>query len=130
MATFLTTDWFNNVDTLTQEIGELNAPPALATLNLNMFVSDAPEGDVEMSYQGGKICKGFSDDAQTKLSLDAQTLKAAFLEFDMNAAMQAFMTGQIKVEGDMSQLMALQTSKPSTEQKTLFKNILAMTEKA
>lgn len=46
----------------------------------------------------------------------------------MTAAMQAFMTGKIKVQGDMSQLMTLQTAKPSQEQKALFKEILAHTE--
>ena len=44
----------------------------------------------------------------------------------MAAAMQAFMTGKIKVQGDMSQLMALQTVSRQ-EQKDLFKNILAQT---
>ena len=60
--------------------------------------------------------------------MDAETLRKVFLEFDMAAAMQAFMTGKIKVQGDMSQLMALQTAKPSVEQKELFKKIYAMTE--
>jgi len=41
--------------------------------------------------------------------------------------MQAFMTGKIKVQGDMSQLMALQTARPSQEQKTLYKEILQHT---
>lgn len=59
--------------------------------------------------------------------MDAETLRKVFLEFDMAAAMQAFMTGKIKVQGDMSQLMALQTAKPSQKQKTLFKKVLEQT---
>ena len=59
--------------------------------------------------------------------MDAETLRKVFLEFDLTAAMQAFMTGKIKVQGDMSQLMALQTAKPSTEQKSLYKQILQQT---
>jgi len=39
----------------------------------------------------------------------------------------ADMTGKIKVQGDMSQLMALQTAKPSQEQKDLFKKVLENT---
>ena len=57
--------------------------------------------------------------------MDAETLRKVFLEFDMAAAMQAFMTGKIKVQGDMSQLMALQTAKPSQEQKICSKSIRA-----
>ena len=58
--------------------------------------------------------------------MDAETLRKVFLEFDMAAAMQAFMTGKIKVQGDI-QLMALQTAKPSQEQKDLFKKVLEHT---
>jgi putative sterol carrier protein len=32
-----------------------------------------------------------------------------FIKGDQQAAMQAFMSGQIKVEGDMSKLMAMQS---------------------
>jgi putative sterol carrier protein len=45
----------------------------------------------------------------------------------MAAAMQAFMTGTSKVQGDMSQLMAVQTATPSQEQNDLFKKVLAQT---
>ena len=45
----------------------------------------------------------------------------------MNEIMGAFMSGKIRVEGDMSQLMALQTARPSDEQKALFKDIKSMT---
>ena len=68
-----------------------------------------------------------SDNAKTTLNMDGETLRKVFLEFDMAAAMQAFMTGKIKVQGDMSQLMALQTAKPSQEQKDLFKKVLEQT---
>ena len=57
--------------------------------------------------------------------MDAETLRKVFLEFDMAAAMQAFMTGKIKVQGDMSQLMALQTAKPSQEQKIYSRKYLS-----
>jgi putative sterol carrier protein len=42
--------------------------------------------------------------------------------------MQGFMSGQIKVEGDMSKLMAMQTARPSDKQKELLKEISAITE--
>ena len=38
------------------------------------------------------------------------------------------MSGKIRVEGDMSQLMTLQTAKPSSEQAALFDKIKAVTE--
>ena len=84
-------------------------------------------GNTELSLDGGKIQKGLADNAKTTLNLDEDTLRKVFLEFDLTAAMQAFMTGKIKVQGDMSQLMALQTARPSQEQKTLYKEILQHT---
>lgn len=128
MPAFLTTEWFDTVAQLTQQAGDLNLPPALAGLALNMNVTGTPAGDVEMALAGGKIQRGLSSDAKTTLTMDGDTLRKVFLEFDMAAAMQAFMTGKIKVQGDMSQLMALQTARPSQEQKDLFKNVLSMTE--
>ena len=126
MPAFLTDDWFANVEKLTTEAGDLNLPPALANLALNLVVTGG-EGTTELALDSGKIVKGSSANAKTTLNLDSDTLRKVFLEFDMSAAMQAFMTGKIKVQGDMSQLMALQTAKPSQEQKDLFKKVLEQT---
>ena len=126
MPAFVTDDWFSNVETLTAQAGDLNLSPALANLAINLVVADA-SGNTELSLEGGAIKKGLSSNAKTTLNMDGETLRKVFLEFDMAAAMQAFMTGKIKVQGDMSQLMALQTAKPSQEQKDLFKKVLEQT---
>lgn len=128
MAKFLTDEWFSEVDRLTNDAGDLNLPPALADMILNINVANTSGDDTQVSLVGGRITKGANDDAQTTLNLDADVLKKVFLEYDMSAAMEAFMTGKIRVDGDMSKLMALQTAQPSAEQKSLFKNILAMTQ--
>lgn len=127
MPAFLTDDWFATVEQLTADAGELNLPPALANLAINLVVTNTDGSNTELALEGGKIQKGLSEHAKTTLNMDAETLRKVFLEFDMAAAMQAFMTGKIKVQGDMSQLMALQTAQPSKEQKTLFKTILEHT---
>ncbi|MEC7121085.1 MAG: SCP2 sterol-binding domain-containing protein [Pseudomonadota bacterium] len=128
MPAFLSNDWFDTVEKMTADAGDLNLPPALAGLALNMNVTGTDAGDVEMALASGKIQRGHAADAKTTLTMDADTLRKVFLEFDMAAAMQAFMTGKIKVAGDMSQLMALQTARPSQEQKDLFKQVLSVTE--
>ena len=128
MPAFLSNEWFDKVDSLTAEAGDLNLPPSLAGMALNMTVTESGKDDVNLSLDGGKIQKGLSSNAKTTLSMDEDTLRKVFLEFDMAAAMQAFMTGKIKVQGDMSQLMALQTARPSDEQKALFQRVLDMSE--
>lgn len=127
MAKFLSQDWFNQVNDLTNKAGDLHLPPAIKNLSINLNVMQGNE-TVSASFYDGIIHQGTKDGALTTLSLDADTLKAVFLERDINRAMQAFMEGKIRVDGDMGQLMAIQTAKPSDEQKQLFKDILAITE--
>lgn len=122
MAVFLTDAWFDEVSQLGNEAGELNLPPALANMVINLKVSDA-EQDIEANFSDGLLHKGLNDSATTTLLLDRNTLQSIITDFDMNEIMGAFMGGKIRVEGDMSQLMALQTARPSTEQKELFKRI-------
>lgn len=122
MAVFLTDAWFDEVSQLGNEAGELNLPPALANMVINLKVSDA-ERDIEANFSDGLLHKGLNDSATTTLLLDRNTLQSIITDFDMNEIMGAFMGGKIRVEGDMSQLMALQTARPSTEQKELFKRI-------
>lgn len=126
MTAFLSDAWFAQVAELTAAAGDLNLPPALASIVLNMVVTGTENGNVEMAINGGKLEKGLNPSASTKLTLNSDVLKKVFLEFDMSAAMQAFMSGQIKAEGDMTKLMALQTARPSAEQKALFAKVLAI----
>ncbi|MGH8492586.1 MAG: SCP2 sterol-binding domain-containing protein [Moraxellaceae bacterium] len=128
MAAFLSDAWFDKVSELTAAAGNLNVPANLAALALNVTVSGTPAGNVDMCLNGGNFEKGHSAAAPTKLSMPADLLRKIFLEGDQAAGMQGFMSGQIKVEGDMSKLMAMQTARPSEEQKGLLKQILAMTE--
>lgn len=127
MPVFLTEEWFAQVEKLTAEAGDLNLSPALQNLVVNLIVSDSDTGVNELSLASGKLHKGLSEQARTTLTMNAETLRKVFLEFDMTAAMQGFMVGKIKVQGDMSQLMVLQTAKPSTVQKELFHSILKHT---
>ena len=117
MAQFLTPAWFDKVEELTAAAGDLEVPPALANTALNLTVADTPDGAVDLSLANGRIQRGRADSAQTTITLDADTLRKVFLEFDTAAAMQAFMSGKIKV-----------TARPSQKQKDLFKQILGMTE--
>ena len=116
MAVFLSDEWFNEVDRLTAEAGDLNLPPTLANSKLNLNVTNTANGDVSASLQNGILKKGATD-ASTTINIDEQTLIAIALKGDMNEAMNAFMSGKIRIDGDMGQVMALQTAKPSVEQK-------------
>ena len=83
-------------------------------------------GDTNDCIPVRRLVRQSSRNASTTLTMPGDVLRKVFLEFDMNAAMQAFMSGQIKAAGDMTKLMALQTARPSAEQKALFQQVLAI----
>ena len=68
MAAFLTDDWFATVEKLTAEAGDLNLPPALAGLAINLVVSDA-SGDTELALD-------ILQDILKKLSLDIKNIES------------------------------------------------------
>ncbi|MFP5327706.1 MAG: SCP2 sterol-binding domain-containing protein, partial [Acidimicrobiia bacterium] len=115
---FLSDDWFDAVQGLRDEAPE--PPAAMKDLTLNVVVKGGPDGDREVHLSGGQFERGFAGGAPTKLTVPYDVAKSLFVEGNPQVAMQAFMSGQIKVEGDMSKLMAMQAggmAAPSPEQK-------------
>lgn len=128
MAKFLSEEWFREVEKLAEIAGDLEIPPTLQSLSLNITVTGAGDSDALISLNGGRLEKGHTTNASTKIILPADLARRLFIEGDQSAGMQGFMSGQIKIEGDMSKLMAMQTAQPSQKQRDLQKQILAITE--
>ena len=119
---FLSDDWFDAV-------GALQAPPtppAMEGVVINMVVTQEG-GDIEAHLGDGKIQKGLADDAATTLTVPYDTAKALFVKRDQQAAMQAFMSGQIKVTGDMTKIMAMGQATPTPEAEAFGQAILELT---
>lgn len=126
--TFLSDGWFDAVEKIRAEIGEIEVPAAMKDLQLNIVVTGGPDGDKEIHLDSGNFEKGLVDGASTKLTVPYDTAKGMFVEGNQQAAMQAFMSGQIKVEGDMSKLMAMQSGgQPSAQQAELQGKIREIT---
>ena len=62
------------------------------------------------------------------MTLDYATAKAIFVEGNPQAGMQAFMAGKVKVQGDMSKLMAMQQTTPDPVAAEIQKRIQEITE--
>jgi len=123
---FLSDDWFDAVEGLRDEQPE--APTALKDLVINIVVAGGPDGDREIHMAGGQFERGLADGAPTKLTVPFDVAKAMFIDGNQQAGMQAFMSGQIKVEGDMSRLMAMQAAGgPTPEQVAFQEKIKALT---
>ena len=62
------------------------------------------------------------------VTVDYETAKTILVEGNPQAGMQAFMGGKIKVQGDMTKLMAMQTVTPDPAAKAIADRINAITD--
>ena len=78
---------------------------------MNMEVDNG--GDIIKFHMGSKdgatlFGKGHLDGGDVTLSTDMDTARKVFVEADQQAGMQAFMSGKVKVQGDMMKMMSAQ----------------------
>ncbi len=126
---FLSDGWFDEVKKITDAAGDLEIPDAIKDIKINLVVRDAPDGTIDAHIAGGSFGKGALPDASTTLKLGYELAGKLFIEQDQNAGMQAFMSGQIQVEGDMSKMMAMQSGGgPTEKQKKVQEQIKSMTD--
>lgn len=120
---FLSAEWFTAVEAL--PVPEV--PAAAQQIAMNVVVSGMAEGDVELHLDEGRLVRGLQDGAATTVTVPYTVARALFIKQDQQAAMQAFMSGHIKVSGDITKLMALSQVTPTPEQQAYAASILALT---
>jgi hypothetical protein len=100
---------------------EGKVPPVTQSIRINQVVTDVPFGEGTIhSYldtsSGDVVMElGELDEPDATVTTDYATAKAIFVDGDQAVAMQSFMAGKVKVQGDMMKLMAMQTALPSDE---------------
>jgi len=103
-------------------------------VRMNQVITDVPFGpgtlEAHMDTSSGELemDTGHIENADVKVTLDYETAKAIFVEGNPQAGMQAFMAGKIKVEGDMTKLMAMQAGPPDPSAAEVSKKIQDITE--
>jgi hypothetical protein len=112
---FLSDEWFAIVEKLVEEHGA--DAPAHANIVMNLTVTDTPFGDERHMHMGARDGRGHwgighATDADVTLTTDYTTAKEVFVANNPQAGMQAFMSGKVKVQGDMAKLMAAQAGGP------------------
>ncbi len=75
----------------------------------------------------GLFARGHRDGAPTSLALSVDLARKIFIDGDAAAGVQAFLAGDMKADGDLKSLVAMQTVEPSEPQKALTKRIAAIT---
>ncbi len=130
---FLTEEWVAEAKAIRERhAGETTAPAH--TMKMNQIITDVPFGDgtvhSHIDSTGGemKMDLGHLDDPELTVTLDYETAKAILVDGNPQAGMQAFMAGKIKVEGDMTKLMALQSGVVDPAALKVAEEIKAITE--
>lgn len=124
---FLSAEWFAKVDELISAAGDLRIPEAMKAVEVNVTVT-RPSGNAEVFLKDGLFARGHRPGVATSLTLSEELARKIFLEADAAAGVMAFMAGEMKVEGDLTKLVAMQTTDPSAQQLALTKQIAAITE--
>ena len=114
---FLSDEWMDEAKKIREEYRGKTQPMA-HKIKMNQIITDVPFGDgtvnayMDSSSGEMEMEKGQLDDAEVTVTVDYATAKAIFVDQNPQAGMQAFMAGKIKVQGDMTKLMAMQQSTP------------------
>lgn len=116
MPQFLSDSWFDAVDELRSAAGEIPVPEVIKSLKMNVVITGHPEGDKHVHIAAGDFKRGLTDGAPTKITVPYPVAKAIFIDNDQAAGMQAFMSGQIQIEGDMAVMMQMQAAGPPSAQ--------------
>ncbi len=135
MSKFLSEEWLEQATAIREEYqGQGGAPPVVMRMNLviNEVPADVGSGpvDAHVDTTSGDLHMdlGHLDAPDLTVSLDYHTAKAILVDGNPQAGMQAFMGGKIKVQGDMTKLMAMQTVVPDPVAKTIAERINAITD--
>jgi hypothetical protein len=92
-------------------------PPPTVVVKMNLTITDVAFSEsttllAHVDTTGGSaiVELGHLEAPHVSLTTDYDTARSLFVAQDQALAMQAFMAGKIRVQGDLSKLLALQTA--------------------
>jgi SCP-2 sterol transfer family len=133
---FLSDAWMDEAKKIREEVGDSDTPPA-HKVRMNMVIIECPEGvgadgtvNTHMDTSSGQLEMdlGHLEGPDLTITADYATAKAIFVDQNPQAGMQAFMSGKIKVQGDMTKLMAMQQTTPDPVAQEVAQKIKEITE--
>jgi len=134
MYPFLSDEWFEAAMALREQYAD-QLPDAVMEVRINQIITDVPFGDgtveayLDTSSGTAAFVLGSLEDPDAIVTTDYQTARVMIVDQDPALAMQAFMEGKVKVQGDMMKLMAAQAAQPRNEAaEQLAADLKAITE--
>lgn len=129
---FLSDEWFAAVRAVRDKYVD-QEPPFPQTLRINLVVTATPfdTGDLKIHLDTTSghpsVEPGMLDAPDCTVTTDYGIARKLIVDQDPAAVMQAFMSGKIKVQGDMSKLLAINMAMPDETAKTIAREIKAIT---
>jgi len=111
---FLSDEWVTEARRIygqAEAAGAMSGEAAPAQVRVNLVVTEVPfsegvvDAHVDTSAGGIALGTGHLTAPDVTVSLDYATARALFVSGDVQAALQAFLTGRIKVDGDLTKLL-------------------------
>lgn len=130
---FLSDEWIDEARAIRAEYRG-KTPSIPYAVRMNLVVTEIPFGDGQLDAYldttSGELelDKGHLDEPDLKVTADYATAKAILVEGNAQAGIQAFMAGKVRVEGDMTKLMALQSAPPDGTGQELATRLREITE--
>ena len=131
---FLSEDWVAAANKIREGV---DTPAPAHKVKMNLVITEVPEGvgsggdiNAHMDTSEGelKMELGHTTGEDLTVTVDYATAKAIFVDGNPQAGMQAFMAGKIKVQGDMTKLMAMQSGPVDPSAAEVAKQIAEITE--
>ena len=112
---FLSDEWLEETRKIREQHKD-EVPAIPVTVRMNQIINDVPFGEgvirayVDTSEGVLDVEVGQLDNPDLTVTLSYDTAKAILVDGDAAQAMNAFMSGRIRVDGDITKLIALQTA--------------------
>ena len=130
---FLSDEWIAAARDIRAKYADVSAKVSIP-MRINQVVTAVPFGEGTVTSHidttSGEVTMelGALESPDATITTDYATARALFVDQDQAAAMQAFMSGKVKVEGDMMKIMSMQTAIPQDEvARTIAEEIRAIT---
>ena len=110
---FLSEEWIQQTRLIREEFKD-RAPAVTMTVRMNQIISDVPFGagvvHAHLDTSSGvlDIETGHVESPDVTVTMPYDVARALLVDGDASAAMNAFMSGRIKVDGDITKLLGLQ----------------------
>lgn len=117
---FLSDEWMTAAKAIREKYAD-QATKVTTVIRMNQVITDVPFGSgtvtAYLDTSSGDVVMdlGEIDSPDLTVTTDWETARKIFVDGDQAAGMQAFMSGKIKVTGDMMKMMQMQTSMPQDD---------------